>query len=128
MIPGTRPARRSALAVPLPASERDAALIRLTVAMMNPCRLSPKGALGLPRQPPGVPKALKDGRGGALIAARSQKNKEGDNTLLNCVGSRRAKQQPMGHAADWLRRAALRAPRSGLSAFRSLGERAAPCP
>src|ERR1700694_1622946 len=34
MIPGTRPARRSARAAPLPARERAAALIRLTVAMM----------------------------------------------------------------------------------------------
>src|ERR1700676_2561456 len=34
MIPGTRPARRSARAAPLPARERAVALIRLTVAMM----------------------------------------------------------------------------------------------
>src|SRR6516164_4264764 len=36
MIPGTRPARRSARAAPLPARERVAALIELTVAIVYP--------------------------------------------------------------------------------------------
>src|SRR5208283_1134466 len=53
MIPGTRPARRSARAVSLPARERAAALIRLTVAMIYP-RLKPCHLNGISRQPPGV--------------------------------------------------------------------------
>src|SRR6516165_1837487 len=43
MIPGTRPTRRSARAAPLPARERDAALITLTVAMIVSSSLKPSG-------------------------------------------------------------------------------------
>src|SRR6202022_4658998 len=54
MIPGMRPVRRSARTVPLPARERAAALIRLTVAIVCP-RLKPCNERKIPRQPPGVP-------------------------------------------------------------------------
>src|ERR1700722_14231440 len=47
MIPGTRPARRSARAAPLLPRERDAALIRVTVAMMYPRLFSLKRCVDL---------------------------------------------------------------------------------
>src|ERR1700751_5999686 len=72
MIPGTRPARRSARAAPLPARERVAALIRLTVAIVYP-RVKPCNAKEIPRQPPGVPVMP---RKAALITARRAENKE----------------------------------------------------
>src|SRR6516164_11257091 len=80
MIPGTRPARRSDRAAPLPARERVAALIRLTLAIVYP-RLKPCNAKEIPRQPPGVPVMP---RKPALITARLTENKEMPQAAGGC--------------------------------------------
>src|SRR5215472_13329080 len=72
MIPGTRPARRSARAAPLPPRERVAALIWLTVAIVDP-RVKSCNQKRNPRQPPGVPVMP---RGCALITAHPPEDKE----------------------------------------------------
>src|SRR6516225_7311498 len=80
MIPGMRPARRSDRAAPLPARERVAALIRLTLAIVYP-RLKPCNAKEIPRQPPGVPVMP---RKPALITARLTENKEMPQAAGGC--------------------------------------------
>jgi hypothetical protein len=56
----------------LPACERVAALIRLTVAIVYP-RVKPCNVKEIPRQPPGVPVMPQMA---ALITARLMENKE----------------------------------------------------
>src|SRR6516162_3733655 len=89
MIPGTRPARRSDRAAPLPARERVAALIRLILAIIYP-RLKPCNAKEIPRQPPGVPVMP---RKPALITARLAENKEMPQRP-RCHGYRTANADP----------------------------------
>src|SRR5262249_31811510 len=109
MIPGTRPSRRSARAAPLPARERVAALIRLTLAIGYP-RLKPCPQREIPRQPPGVP--VKP-RMAALITSQVLENKKCRNGRLGSVSERKTSSGGLGVARQT---GAYLAPYAGLDA------------